>query len=135
MRYVTEAELAHEAQRSIADAVREQREIDPVHMARLVRLQKKKAQEAGLLISAQQGADRAAGRVLASGDRARYIGPTRIEDTNLGPVERPHGQTGVIAETHGQTLKFVPDDGGVTLVVRTQPPSYHLLERVPEGTL
>lgn len=135
MRYVTVDELSREVQRAISHAVREQREIDPVHMARLVKLQKKKAQEAGLLITEQQGADRAVGRALTNGDRARYVGPTRIEDTNLGPVERPHGQTGTITETHGQTLKFVPDDGSVTLVVRTSPPSYHLLERIPEGTL
>jgi hypothetical protein len=131
VRYVTEEELAHEVQRSIAHAVREQREINPVHMARLVKLQKKKAQEAGLLITAQQGSDRASGRSLTSGDRARYVGPSRIEDTLLGPVERPHGQTGFIIEAHGQTIKFLPDDGSVSLVVRTQPPSYHLLERVP----
>lgn len=135
MRYVTAEDLSKEVQRTIAHAIREQREIDPVHMARLVKLQKKKAQETGLLITVQQGADRATGRALTNGDRARYVGPTRIEDTNLGPIERPHGQTGVIAETHGQTLKFVPDDGGVTLIVRMQPPSYHLLERIPESTL
>lgn len=136
MRLVTEDQLQREAAAALTAKVREAEEGADVKslatsMARLVKIQVEKAKEAGVLLTPQQGRDRDAKRVLQPGDRARYVGPTRIEDTQLGPLERLTGQEGYVAEVHGPTLKFVPLDGGAALVVRISGKSYFLLERLP----
>jgi hypothetical protein len=52
---------------------------------------------AGLLVSDQQYADLKVGRRLQEGDRARFIGETRVEGTKLGRnYTRPRGQEGKI---------------------------------------
>ena len=51
------------------------------------------------LVTDQQLRDLTAGRKLREGDKARYVGEKRIEETSTGKhVERPHGQEGVIVK-------------------------------------
>ena len=135
--YVTEADLTRQAGQALKDAIQsgELEAGDALtrarQMGRLVRMQREKAREAGLLLTPRQGADRDAGRTLQIGDRARYIGPTRLEDTPRGSSSREHGQEGTVTAISGVTLTFTPDDASTALVVRLNGPSYNLLERLP----
>jgi hypothetical protein len=113
------------------------------------------ARRQGQLLTEQQYLDYRSGRRLQLGDRARYIGETRIEDTPYGPEERPHGQSGRITayaeDDDGLAiLSFTPDPPPaaaaagsdltadttvlVRLIVREQEGSHLQLERIPEET-
>jgi len=53
----------------------------------------------GRLVTDQQLRDLTASRKLREGDKARFVGETRIEETSTGKhVERPEGQEGVIVK-------------------------------------
>lgn len=93
------------------------------------------AREAGLLVTPRQLADLRTHRRFAVEDRARYVGPTRDEPTNDGPIiTRQHGQVGTIIRTAGGVIAFQPDrmnsDEVVILEVREGTRSGFLLERV-----
>lgn len=62
----------------------------------------KKAREAHLLLTDQQHADALAARRWKIGDRAQYIGPDRIENTDDGKeIFRRTGEVGTITSVTG----------------------------------
>lgn len=83
---------AEVAQRSRARAVA------PRVLERWIALRTDAARRAGRLLTDAQHDDLAAGRRLAIGDRARYVGPTRLEQVGAGTYARPHGQLGLITQ-------------------------------------
>lgn len=93
----------------------------------------------GRLVTERQYQDHRRRRVLQPGDRARYIGPDRVEQVDGGDYTRPHGQEGTIQNIQrkgGQFLiTFRPDTPApvqhvVDLVVLTNTPGYFTLERL-----
>lgn len=114
-----------------------------------VETQVEEAARDGDLLTSQQFRDLAAKprRWLEPGDRVRYVGPARDEDTPLGRVRRETGQMGRIIGRRGEEpgareVVFEPDrpkgrahDPNITvrvvqLVVREGTEAYFELERV-----
>ena len=105
----------------------------------------------GLLVTEQQLEDIKRRRKLQEDDRARYVGPTRMEQTKGGRTyTRQHGQTGTIrGAQRGADGRFVyvfqPDaprealdpDGPNHLVVeftfKEGTPAYFTIERIPKA--
>lgn len=75
------------------------------------------ARRAGRLLTPQQAMDVRVGRWLREGDRARYLGPNRMERSNASGnhILRPTGQTGtitnVVKDAFGglRQFTFMPD--------------------------
>lgn len=106
------------------------------------------ARKRGRLMTDRQLADWQVGRRLTQGDRVRYIGPDREEQTQaMLIVPRPHGQEGFISSVSdtrdGRILTFHPfapvapvhasedvDAQFVDLQVREYTPGWLLLERI-----
>lgn len=93
----------------------------------------------GRLVTEQQYQDHRRRRLLRVGDRARYIGPDRVESVEGIDYTRPHGQQGVITDVKrkggGFLVTFRPDEPAVSthvvdLVVLTNTPGYFTLERL-----
>lgn len=98
-----------------------------------------KLEQQGRLVTERQYQDHRRRRILTQGDRARYVGPERVEAIDTGTYVRPHGQEGTIVKTErrgGETLvTFRPDVPApalqvVELVVMTGTPGYFTLERL-----
>lgn len=89
------------------------------------------AREAGLLLTERQHADLQAGRRFKVGDLARYVGPTRFENTDDDKyIERVHGQEGYIAEAVDGVILFMPHEAPKTgLRVREMTKCGFTLER------
>jgi hypothetical protein len=102
-----------------------------------------KLEAQGRLVSEQQYLDQKNKRVLAQGDRAKYIGPDRVEHTEDGAFTRVAGQLGTVQSVqNGPGNTFIvtwrPDSTAATthvveLVVRTGTSGYFTLERVPNA--
>jgi hypothetical protein len=107
------------------------------------------AKKRGRLMTDQQLADWRLGRKLCQGDAARYLGPTRTEETQAQLlVPREHGQVGFIINVHetreARIITFHPKDAVqpleapgvdkqfVDLQVREHTAGWLQLERIPE---
>lgn len=114
-----------------------------------------RARAAGMLLSDVQYADSVAGRPLRTGDRARYVGPSRVESHEHGTYVRVQGQEGTVIDVIDRTdrvgnvvlVTFQPDiesgarEAALTgvvnvvigrLVVAEGTPGYWDLERITE---
>lgn len=153
MRFETEGTI----RQSIAEGLRakrlaqkkqfDPRELDSPVLERWFRARVATARRRNLLLTEQQLEDVRNARPLRRDDRARYIGPTRLEvspATGKG-ILRPHGQTGSISEVQrgvgGRViLTFVPDVSKEVLdlaehtdieVMSLQTAMWTELERIP----
>lgn len=138
--YTTEAELTQEARESCEKkAQAANKPIDPAIIDTWVQTVLERARAAGRILTPQQLADYKAGRTLALGDRAKYVGPERTETVGNQQCVRPTGQTGVIVDVKKQKdeeiVTFQPHahntEHVVQLVVKTNTRGYFDLERLP----
>ena len=99
----------------------------------------------GWLLTDQQFRDMAAGRELRVGDRVRYVGPDRLEQSGTTGAyrSRPHGQEGTITAVAGRSLVFQPDIAAATRaaaehmdieVLRLETRDHRLFERIVSPT-
>lgn len=91
--------------------------------------------ELGMLVTEQQYQDHRNVRKLREGDRARYIGPDRVEPLDGGTYTRPHGQEGTVTLVKQGVVTWQPDATAadtrvVELRVRCDTPGYYTLERI-----
>jgi hypothetical protein len=104
------------------------------------------ARRRGELLTEQQYLDLRIGRVLRVGDRARYVGPTRLEPSPFSGklITRPEGQLGTVTHVMGPPQRpifsFMPDvppdtrkaaaDGLDVEVLRLETADWTLFERI-----
>jgi hypothetical protein len=104
----------------------------------------------GLLVTSQQLTDIRYNRPLKEGDRAKFVGTTRIENTRDGrSYTRQYGETGKITQAvrgpdGNHVYLFMPDypkealeEGGPDVFVaqlqfKEKTPGYFSIERIPE---
>jgi hypothetical protein len=105
----------------------------------------------GLLVTDRQLDDIRKGRRLEEGDKARYVGPDRLEPTRSGrQYTRKSGETGRIVQAvkgndNLYIYTFMPDvpeaakqEGGPDMFVATfqfkeRTPAYYQVERIPKN--
>lgn len=113
--------------------------LDTTPMKRWAERALEKLKGQGRLVTEAQFRDYRSNRVLRVGDRAMYVGPNRVEDTENGPFTRPHGQLGDIVAVERRGAEFIvtfrPDATAATahvveLRVITNTPGYYTIQRV-----
>ena len=122
MQFLTEALIRQQvaeglrAKRQAARQPFDPAELETPILQRWIQMRVALARKNRLLLTDQQFADMRSGRPFSSGDRARYVGPTRMErsPTTGRYVTRVQGQRGTITSVlrgrEGQPLyTFMPD--------------------------
>lgn len=156
-RIAEETRLLQELEERGEDVARHKRRF-PIHAIgspeylRWVADRIKDARDRGLLVTAQQLNDVRARRRLLLGDRAKYVGLSRIETTRSGrSYNRMPGETGTISKAvlgsdQRYVYTFTPtippgalDKHGphvfiAELIFREGTPGYFTIERIPEST-